>query len=168
MFEPAWRRCAASWQYPLRPRQLHRFERGEKPTADRAMCQTSVVAVFDGLALHLLKLKLQPRTTMRTLKLLIVPLLAALFIITGCASDRAVVDQANSMHSQLEPAVMDDDPALSNYLQKVGDRIIATAQELHRQGYAPKASEGKNNEWMFNKNMKFHFVNSDTMNAFTT
>ena len=104
---------------------------------------------------------------MRTLKLLIVPLLVALALVTGCATDRAVIGQANQMHSQLEPAVMTD-PELAGYLQEVGDRIIGTARELNRQGYGPKAHKQQESEWMFDKNMRFHFVNSKTLNAFTT
>ena len=84
---------------------------------------------------------------------------------TGCATDRAVISQANQAHSGLQPAVMTDEP-LSNYIQEVGNRIIESAQEMSRQGYGPKGKES--NEWMFSKNMRFHFVNSKTLNAFTT
>jgi predicted Zn-dependent protease len=83
----------------------------------------------------------------------------------GCASDKAVISQANQAHSGLEPAVIGD-PVLSGYIQDVGNRIIASAQELSRQGYGPRGKE--DNSWMFSKDMHFHFVNSDTLNAFTT
>jgi predicted Zn-dependent protease len=106
--------------------------------------------------------------TMRKLKLLIVPTLLALSLVTGCASDKSVVSQAANVHTELEPAVMDD-PALANYLQRLGDRIIETTRVLNQQhNFAPENAKGKNNEWMFGKNMKFHFVNSDQLNAFTT
>ncbi|MEA2710949.1 MAG: beta-barrel assembly-enhancing protease [Phycisphaerales bacterium] len=84
----------------------------------------------------------------------------------GCASDAKVVQAAAGVHTQLEPAVIED-PELANYLQSVGDRIIQTAQELDRQGYGPKTHKSEKTDWMF-KNMKFHFVNSKTLNAFTT
>src|SRR6185503_5190620 len=80
---------------------------------------------------------------------------------------RSVIGQANTMHSQLQPAVMND-PELANYLQQVGDRIINTAKELDRQGYGPKSHKSEDTNWMFGKDMKFHFVNSKTLNAFTT
>jgi predicted Zn-dependent protease len=84
---------------------------------------------------------------------------------TGCASDRQVIAQAQQAHSGLEPAVMTD-PQLANYIQTVGDRIIASAQELAKQGYG---KEGEDRSWMFDqKSMQFHFVNSETLNAFTT
>jgi predicted Zn-dependent protease len=84
---------------------------------------------------------------------------------TGCASDKAVISQANQAHTGLEPAVITD-PQLSGYIQRVGDRIIASAKELNAQGYGPKGKEDKS--WMFSKDMRFHFVNSKTLNAFTT
>lgn len=83
----------------------------------------------------------------------------------GCASDKAVISQANQAHSGLQPAVIED-PVLSSYIQEVGNRIIESAQELSRQGYGPRGNE--DNAWMFSKDMRFHFVNSKTVNAFTT
>ncbi|MDQ3439378.1 MAG: M48 family metallopeptidase, partial [Planctomycetota bacterium] len=49
---------------------------------------------------------------------------------------------------------------------EVGNRIIGAAQELSRQGYGRSGKE--DNAWMFSKDMRFHFVNSKTLNAFTT
>jgi predicted Zn-dependent protease len=93
----------------------------------------------------------------------------ALFAFTslgvGCASDKAVISQANQAHTGLQPAVMTD-AELSGYIQRVGDRIIAAAKELNAQGYGPQGKEDK--AWMFSKDMQFHFVNSKTLNAFTT
>jgi predicted Zn-dependent protease len=101
-------------------------------------------------------------------RLLIVPLLALVPLIgTGCANDRQIIGQANQFHSGLEQAVIED-PQLAGYLQKVGDRVIAAAAELDRQGYGPESAHKENNQWMFNGGMKFHFVNSPTLNAFTT
>lgn len=85
----------------------------------------------------------------------------------GCASDRAVISQANQFHSGLQPAVMED-AKLSNYLQSVGDRIIDAARELDQQHYGPDAHRNEDSAWMFSKDMRFHFVNSKTLNAFTT
>ena len=93
-------------------------------------------------------------------------LLGSAAISGGCASDAQVVQQAAGVHNQLEPAVMED-PQLAGYLQSIGDRILASARELTRQGYGPKSHKSENSDWMF-KNVKFHFVNSKTMNAFTT
>ena len=105
---------------------------------------------------------------MKLLKLIIVPvILAAGLLNVGCATDRQVISNAAGMHNQLEPAVIND-PALANYLQEVGERIISVAQELSRQGYGPKNHKTAESEWMFGQDMKFHFVNSETPNAFTT
>src|SRR4051812_27092947 len=105
---------------------------------------------------------------MRILKHIIVPVLLCLAALTtGCATDQAVISQATQMNTQLQPAVIQD-PELSNYLQQVGNRIIAAAKELDRQGYGPKSHKSANNDWMFGQDMKFYFVNSKTVNAFTT
>lgn len=85
----------------------------------------------------------------------------------GCASDRSVISQANQFHSGIEPAVMEDEK-LSDYLQAVGQRIIDAAHELDEQHYGPKAHREEDSGWMFSKDMRFHFVNSKTLNAFTT
>ncbi len=101
------------------------------------------------------------------LRLLIVPLLVLLPLLAGgCANDRAVIGQANQFHQGLEPAVMND-RVLSDYIQRVGDRIISAAQELDRQGYNPGGHKKEDSKWMFT-GMQFHFVNSQTLNAFTT
>src|SRR5688500_4553527 len=83
----------------------------------------------------------------------------------GCASDKAVISQANQAHTGLAPAVIED-PVLATYIQDVGNRIIGAAHDLSRQGYAKSGKE--DNAWMFSKDMRFHFVNSKTLNAFTT
>jgi predicted Zn-dependent protease len=106
------------------------------------------------------------KTTLKTMLvpvLLLIPLVAGV----GCATDQAVISQAANMNTQLEPAIMQD-PELAQYLQHVGDRIIDTATELDKQGYGPASHKSGDSGWMFSNNMKFHFVNSKTVNAFTT
>ena len=49
-------------------------------------------------------------------------------VLTGCATDKAVIGQAQSFHSGLQPAVMTD-AQLNRYIQSVGDRIIAAARD---------------------------------------
>jgi predicted Zn-dependent protease len=92
---------------------------------------------------------------------------ASVLLAGGCASDRSVISQANQFHSGIEPAVMEDEQ-LSSYLQSVGDRIIDAARELDQQHYGPEAHRNEDSAWMFSKDMQFHFVNSKTLNAFTT
>jgi predicted Zn-dependent protease len=101
----------------------------------------------------------------RAFSIALFSLLAALA--GGCASDKAIISQAQTFHSGLQPAVVQD-PELAGYLQQVGDRIIATAHELNQQGYGPAGNKKEDSSWMFSKDMKFHFVNSETLNAFTT
>jgi predicted Zn-dependent protease len=86
---------------------------------------------------------------------------------SGCASDKAVIAQANQFHTGLEKAVMDD-PTLDRYINDVGQRIVATAERLDKQGYDPRSKGEENKDWMFSDRMKFYFVNSKTLNAFTT
>lgn len=85
----------------------------------------------------------------------------------GCTSDKAVMAQATSFNTDLSPAVMND-AQLNQYLQSVGDRIITTAHELDQQSYGPESHFKEDSAWMFSQNMKFHLVNSKTLNAFTT
>ncbi len=77
--------------------------------------------------------------------------------------------QAADEHKALQPAVMED-AELTNYLQSVGDRIIAAAKQLDAQHIGPPAhfDKSQDNKWMFSDQMKFHLVNSKTLNAFTT
>ena len=94
-------------------------------------------------------------------------LLVTGFFATGCATDAQVMQAASGMHQQLEPAVIED-PELANYLQQVGERIISSAKDLSQQGYGPKSHKSGESSWMFGDKMRFHFVNSNTLNAFTT
>ena len=86
---------------------------------------------------------------------------------SGCASDKAVIAQANEFHGELNKAVVTDSE-LATYIQKVGDRVVETAARRHSQGYRPKSKVDEESDWMFSKAMEFHFVNSKTLNAFTT
>jgi predicted Zn-dependent protease len=94
-------------------------------------------------------------------------LLVTLLWAGGCASDRQIIDQANNMHGGLKPAVITD-ARLANYLQRMGQRIIDVAQEMDRAHYGPDAHRSEDPKWMFQSRMQFHFVNSQTLNAFTT
>jgi predicted Zn-dependent protease len=86
----------------------------------------------------------------------------------GCASDASVIQQAQTMHKSLEPAIIRD-PELANYLQSVGERIIEAAKEADEDKVGPKSHFDKeDDQWMYSKNMKFYLVNSKTLNAFTT
>lgn len=101
----------------------------------------------------------------RTLYALMFALL--LSFCASCATDRQVIEQADDTHNQLEPAVVED-AQMRDYLQAMGARIVASAHELHTQKYGPKSHFEEKSDWMFSDEMKFHFVNSKTLNAFTT
>lgn len=88
------------------------------------------------------------------------------FLAAGCATDKEVRSQADSTHAQLEPAVMKD-AELSDYLQSLGARVAAAAQELDKEHVGPKTHFKEDNSWMFSTD-EFHLVNSDQLNAFTT
>lgn len=88
----------------------------------------------------------------------------------GCAvTDRQVIDNAEQTHSSLEPAIIRD-PTLANYLQSVGERIVAEGREADQQKNGPKQhfDKGQDDQWMYSNKMQFHLVNSKTLNAFTT
>lgn len=90
----------------------------------------------------------------------------------GCSmlkpDDKKVRAQAESTHGELSKAVIND-PMMANYIQSVGDRVVTTAGALYKTGYRPKKDDKEDRKWMFDTNtMRFHFVNSKTLNAFTT
>ena len=88
----------------------------------------------------------------------------------GCASDKSTIAKAQAANDQLAPAVMND-ADLQAYVQSVGDRVIAAAKAYDAAGQGPKTHTDKgsaDNQWMFSSGMKFHLVNSKTVNAFTT
>src|SRR3954471_4542808 len=88
----------------------------------------------------------------------------------GCTvTDRQVIDNAEKTNTSLEPAIIRD-AELSNYLQSVGDRIIAAARKADQQKKGPKEHFDKQqqDDWMYSNQMQFHLVNSKTLNAFTT
>ncbi len=83
-------------------------------------------------------------------------------VCAGCATDRQVINQAQAFHGELKPAVVTD-PQMAGYLQSVGNRVISAAR-----GYAREKGIEAEHQWMFGQDMQFHFVNSRTLNAFTT
>ncbi len=87
-------------------------------------------------------------------------------LLAGCASDKQVRSQAADYHKELEPAILRD-PQLVDYFTQVGQRIVDSAKELDREKYGPKSHFNEPADWMFSTE-KFHLVNSDTLNAFTT
>ena len=96
------------------------------------------------------------------------PLALSIAALAGCATDRQVIAQAEDAHTELKPAVIQE-PELANYLQAVGERIVEAAKESDAKHQGPKAhfEKKEDNSWMFQKG-QFHFVNSKTLNAFTT
>ena len=101
------------------------------------------------------------------LKRAILGFVSALIFICGCATDKQVISQAQDVNQQLEPAIVKDQ-ALADYIQKVGNRIVATAKILDSQGFGPDShKKDKEDAWMY-QSMQFHLVNSKTLNAFTT
>lgn len=103
------------------------------------------------------------------IRMICLTLLAALLPLAGgCATDKQVISQAAQAHTGLQPAVVTD-PQLSSYLQQVGNRVIASGQQLYQAGYGPAAQDKKDDSsWMFSNAMQFHLVASKEMNAFTT
>lgn len=93
-------------------------------------------------------------------------LLLTFVVASGCATDQSIRAQAIDYHKELEPAVLTD-AELKDYLQQLGQRVVASAKELHAQKFGPKSAFKDDSSWMFT-NEKFHLVNSSTLNAFTT
>jgi predicted Zn-dependent protease len=86
----------------------------------------------------------------------------------GCAvSDQSVIANADQFQAQLQPAEINDQ-ALSDYLTQIGGRIIESAKQFDAEHKGPDSHFKGDNSWMFSHEMQFHFVNSKTVNAFTT
>ena len=109
--------------------------------------------------------KLAP-STMRHIQAILAAM-ALTFAGSSCATDRQVIAQASDTHRQLAPTVLED-PELATYLQTMGRRIVDAARDLDAQGFGPKSHRKEDDAWMFSDQMEFHFVNSETLNAFTT
>jgi len=87
---------------------------------------------------------------------------------SGCmASDKQVIQQASQFNSGLQPAEIKH-PRTTQYLQQIGDRIVAAAKQLDAEGVGPKTHfQDKDRSWMFS-DIHWELVNSKTVNAFTT
>ena len=87
----------------------------------------------------------------------------------GCANDKKVIAQADSTNQGLAPAEFQD-PVINEYINRIGDRIVAAAKEADAAHYGPKTHfvSNESNAWMFSSKITFHLVNSQTLNAFTT
>ena len=98
---------------------------------------------------------------------LLVPLLA---LSTGCSmfrpSDQAVIAQAQQVHGEIQPAVIQD-AEVQRYMDDIGGRIIKGAQAFIKEKPDDKHNQA-DNSWLERGNIKFHLVNSKTLNAFTT
>ena len=81
----------------------------------------------------------------------------------GCATDRQVIAQAADAHSMIRPAVITQQD-LAAYVERVGDRVVAAAREVARDD---DRIDPEKSAWMF-EDVRFHLVNSDVLNAFTT
>jgi predicted Zn-dependent protease len=86
----------------------------------------------------------------------------------GCANDQKVMAVADTVHTGLTPAVIED-AELQAYFQKIGERIVQTATAMDKEGYGPKShTSADDNAWMFTDRVRFYLVNSKSLNAFTT
>src|SRR6185295_2266898 len=78
--------------------------------------------------------------------------LLALLLLAGCAAtDRQVIDHAETIHTDLKAAVMDD-PDLRAYFKAIGDRIVTAGLEedrLHPNVPATHRVKDQDNAWMF-------------------
>ena len=99
----------------------------------------------------------------RALALPVVVLALAALGTGGCVSDKQVIAQAADVHGTIEPAVINEGD-LRDYVQAVGDRVVKAAREVARDD---DRVDPEKSAWMF-KDVRFHLVNSDVLNAFTT
>jgi predicted Zn-dependent protease len=95
--------------------------------------------------------RLTPRVTL-------VLLLASAFGCHGPRPSRAFVEQARRLHSDALVSAVSRDPDLAEYVQLLGERLVAGARE---------AAPDKAKDPLFAR-MKFDVVNVSTVNVFTT
>jgi hypothetical protein len=92
---------------------------------------------------------------------------ASLLVFGGCAAnDQTVIQQASSFDQGITPAVIRESTN-NEYLQKIGDRIIAAAKVYDAQKVGPGSHFSADTAWMF-QDIHWQLVNSQTINAFTT
>jgi predicted Zn-dependent protease len=92
---------------------------------------------------------------------------AALLAFGGCsANDQTTIQQASSFDQGIAPAVIHQSTN-SDYLQKIGDRIIAAAKVYDAQHVGPGSHFSADTAWMY-QDIHWQLVNSPTINAFTT
>ncbi len=109
-----------------------------------------------------------PRATCS--KLITCTIVAGIFAVfsAGCRpTDQSVIGQANQVHGSLQPAVITD-PQIQDYMDRIGKRIIEGAIAYDAEGKEIKSHKGQDNDWMYDGKVRFHLVNSKTLNAFTT
>ena len=53
-------------------------------------------------------------------------------------------------------------------MDAIGERIVEGAIEYNEEGKTAKAQRNQDNAWMYDGSVRFHLVNSKTLNAFTT
>ena len=90
-----------------------------------------------------------------------IPVAFLLLASAGCHGPRpakAFVEQARRLHSDALVSAVSRDPSLSEYVQLLGDRLMAGARE---------AAPDKARDPLY-AGMKFHVVNVATVNVFTT
>jgi hypothetical protein len=89
-------------------------------------------------------------------------ILTLMVFVGGCAPDRApaarYIQQADQLHAGALESTIVPDPELNEYIQTIGERLEAAAQEI-----APDKARGP-----FFKSMKFHLVDVPVINVFTT
>jgi predicted Zn-dependent protease len=106
----------------------------------------------------------------RAIVAVLLPVLVAFS--SGCSifrpSDQAVIGQANQVHGQLDAAIIRD-PTVERYMDAIGERIIkAAVQYDQEEGKASDEHKAQDNSWLYGGEIRFHLVNSKTLNAFTT
>src|SRR6188768_3070280 len=97
----------------------------------------------------------------------VVALAPFLLLSVGCSmfrpTDKAVMAQAQQVHGELKPAVMQD-AQVQAYMDKIGERIVRAAGEYNKD---PKKTEDKRNKadnaWLYSGEIRFHLVNSKTL-----
>ena len=92
------------------------------------------------------------------LLLTVAPLLLAAIGCQGPRPSKAFVEQARKLHADALVSAVDRQPELSEYVQLLGDRLMAGARA---------AAPEKARDPMFSR-MQFHVVNVATMNVFAT
>ncbi len=76
-----------------------------------------------------------------------------------------MIDQGNSLHRAVTPAVVSDEARLRGYVQQIAMRLLGAAKDVAKER---SLGRDENIDWMFSREMQFYIARSGVPNAFAS